>query len=320
MSQLCSIVLYSRAVSVKSTPYLIPIVPISQGETLYLYYPSEPTINDFLFPELMDYPESDEDCGVRAADIASGTAILDTDDMETGNSAPPEASWSLSGAPRRPDVPPAGVSGNTSAADRACPSAGSSRRPTTSSAGESQPIDSPDLPPIYRTVKKDREKNMVTHTLLGSGPNRAVCTVYGASVSQINPIGSFANAGDKRHNITSHRFDFKNKRNLSTSFDTGNLQCTTCQHAHTVLRREIEEGDVGLDTPPVFVLSDQNFPAMLPAGGGWGWHLSKNHFNRARYTDRTGERLPRDHQGFCNPCRQCPAAVLGQPHGICRHG
>jgi hypothetical protein len=108
---------------------------------------------------------------------------------------------------------------------------------------------------------------MVTHTLLGSGPNRAGSTVYGAPVSQIDPIGSFANAGDKRHNITSHRFDLKNKRNLSTSFDTSNLQCTTCQHAHTVLRREIEEGDVGLDTPPVFVLSDQNFPAMLPAGG-----------------------------------------------------
>jgi hypothetical protein len=217
--QLCNIILLSCAVFVKSTPYLIylslvKLIPMIQslGDILYLYYPPEATINDFFFPELMDYPESDEDCGVRAADFASGSAILDTDDMETGNSAPPEASWSLSGAPRRPDVPPAGISGSTSAADRACPSAGSSRRPTSSSAGESQPIDSPDLPPIYRTVKKDREKNMVTHTLLGSGPNRAGCTVYGTSVSQIDPIGSFANAGDKRHNITSHRFDFKNKR------------------------------------------------------------------------------------------------------------
>jgi hypothetical protein len=25
--------------------------------------------------------------------------------------------------------------------------------------------------------------------------------------------------------------------------------------------------DVGLDIPPVFVLSDQNFPSMIPAGG-----------------------------------------------------
>jgi hypothetical protein len=34
-----------------------------------------------------------------------------------------------------------------------------------------------------------------------------------------------------------------------------------------VLRREVEGNDVGLDIPPVFVLSDQNFPSMVPAGG-----------------------------------------------------
>ncbi len=26
--------------------------------------------------------------------------------------------------------------------------------------------------------------------------------------------------------------------------------------------------DVGMDNPPVFILSDQNFPPMAPAGGG----------------------------------------------------
>jgi hypothetical protein len=41
------------------------------------------TVNGILFLELMDYPESDEDSGAGAADIASGTAILDTEDMET---------------------------------------------------------------------------------------------------------------------------------------------------------------------------------------------------------------------------------------------
>jgi hypothetical protein len=34
-----------------------------------------------------------------------------------------------------------------------------------------------------------------------------------------------------------------------------------------VLRREIEEDDVGYNTPPVFVLTDQNFSPMVPAGG-----------------------------------------------------
>jgi hypothetical protein len=91
--------------------------------------------------------------------------------------------------------------------------------------------------------------------------------VHGAPVSKIEIIGSFATASDRRHNHTSHRFDFKNIRNLSTSFDTSTLKCTTCQQEHTVLRREIEGNDVGLDIPPVFILSDQNFPSMIPAGG-----------------------------------------------------
>jgi hypothetical protein len=91
--------------------------------------------------------------------------------------------------------------------------------------------------------------------------------MYGASVSQIDPIGSFANAGDKRHNITSHRFNFKNKRNLSTSFDTSNLQCTTCQQAHMVLRREIKEGDVGLDTPRFLSCPTKTFPRCSLRGG-----------------------------------------------------
>ncbi len=43
--------------------------------------------------------------------------------------------------------------------------------------------------------------------------------------------------------------------------------CTTCQEEHRVLLREIEGRDVGNDTPPVFVLTDQNFPSMMPVGG-----------------------------------------------------
>jgi hypothetical protein len=54
---------------------------------------------------------------------------------------------------------------------------------------------------------------------------------------------------------------------MSTSFDTSTLNCITCTGVNKVLRREIEGEDVGLDYPPVFILTDQNFPSTIPAGG-----------------------------------------------------
>ncbi len=41
----------------------------------------------------------------------------------------------------------------------------------------------PDLPPIYLTVRKEREKKLVTRHLYGSGVTGAESTAYGASVS-----------------------------------------------------------------------------------------------------------------------------------------
>ncbi len=211
----------------------------------------------------MDYPESDEDCAARTQDLASENAILDTEDMDLGTgSTLVGASWNLDRTNPSTSVPALGTVMGGALIRQAVHSEGTVRRPTSTLHGNNAAVDGPDLPPIYRTVRKDREKGLVTHNLSGGGPNGAGSTMYGASVSQIDLIGSFANAGDKRHNITSHRFDFKNTRNLSTSFDTSTLKCTTCQKVHLVLRREIKDGDVGLDTPPVFVLSDQNFPAM----------------------------------------------------------
>jgi hypothetical protein len=131
-------------------------------------------------------------------------------------------------------------------------------------------LNGPDLPPIYLTVRKEREKHLVTRHLNGGRYTRSESTPHGASVSQVEVIGCFANPGDQRHNHTMHRFDFRNTRHLSTSFITSNLMCTTCQEEHRVLRREIDGGDMGNDTPPVFILTDQNFPLMVPAGGGMG--------------------------------------------------
>ncbi len=204
----------------------------------------------------MDYPDSDED-GAAAAVGATmeGSAILDDDDAEqiedTGDGAMDQDQGDHTGERGRAVV-------NTLKG----PSTGSS---FTSCGGH--PVDGPDLPPIYRTDRKENEKQMVTRHLYGGASTETVCTDSGVTVSKVETIGSFANTGDKRHNHTMHRYDFKNVRNLSTSFNTSTLTCTTCQGEHMVLRREIEGADVGMDSPPVFVLTDQNFPPMIPAGG-----------------------------------------------------
>ncbi len=72
-------------------------------------------LKGLLILELMDYPESDEESGTKADDLASGTAILDIDDMDTGSSALPEASWSMSGGSLSASVPPLGSTGIGSA-------------------------------------------------------------------------------------------------------------------------------------------------------------------------------------------------------------
>jgi hypothetical protein len=223
------------------------------------HFLSPTNFSPFLY--LMDYPDSEED-GATATD---GVAMLDDEDTETGEGLSPlptgtgEGKYGAGSSCHNPSINlgmPAGPK---------CPSAGSSFM----SCG-SQLTDRPDFPPIYRTVRKEKEKAMVTRHLNGGAPTGTESTDIGASVSKVETIGSFANAGDKRHNHTMHRYDFKNLRNLSTSFNTSTLICTKCLNEHRVLRREVEEADVGMDIPPVFVLSDQNFPSMIPAGGGGG--------------------------------------------------
>ncbi len=126
----------------------------------------------------------------------------------------------------------------------------------------------PALPPIYHSIAKKRLSKTVLRHLDGS--KETECTTLGASVSQTLQVGSFNNIGDRRHNGTIHRHDHTSMRNISTSFDPNTLSCTTCQGGHKVLHRTVEGTDVGMDNPPVFILTDQNFPAMVPVGGGGG--------------------------------------------------
>jgi hypothetical protein len=120
-----------------------------------------------------------------------------------------------------------------------------------STASRAMPAaDHPNLPPIYNSIlRRKLAKNSIRH-FDGSVINDNPGTPLGAAVLPFGPIGSFANKGDKRHNLSVHRHDHATLRNISTSFDPNTLHCKACQGGHQVLRRTIEGSDVGLDNPP----------------------------------------------------------------------
>ena len=123
------------------------------------------------------------------------------------------------------------------------------------------------FPPIYTTVKKRKIGSMSVRILNGS-EDTTVSHRNGGAVSAPPTLGSFQNTGDRRHDYTNHRHDFATNRNISTSFDPKTLVCNTCKNGeHVVLHRLLKGVDTGNQIPPCFVLSDQNFPPMLPGGG-----------------------------------------------------
>jgi hypothetical protein len=136
----------------------------------------------------------------------------------------------------------------------------------------------PNLPPIYHSVHRKKINKLAVRHLDGGALNATEGTMLGAPVCPFVQVGSFSNVGDKRHNLTVHRHDHATLRNISMSFDPTTFTCKSCQGAHPVLRRTIEGGDVGLDSPSIFVLSDQNFPPMVTVGGGRG--MCQDHSGR----------------------------------------
>jgi hypothetical protein len=133
--------------------------------------------------------------------------------------------------------------------------------------GAEQAQGGPNLPPIYNSILRRKLAKITIRHIDDSAINDNSGTPLGTVVSPFGQIGSFANKGDKRHNLSIHWHNHATLRNISTSFDPNTLHCKSCQGGHPVLRRTIMGSDVGLDNPPLFVLSDQNFPPIVPVGG-----------------------------------------------------
>ncbi len=122
----------------------------------------------YFFLELIDYPESDEDTGTESEELATGNFILDSEDMDMGTGIVPHgAASSIEESNRsasllklrsvRVDPPPRA----------AAYSEGTNRkRSGNSTISEKISEDGPDLPPIYLTVRKEKEKKWLPTTFL----------------------------------------------------------------------------------------------------------------------------------------------------------
>jgi hypothetical protein len=142
--------------------------------------------------DLMDYPDSEEET-THGGEAVINPNILDIEDTEMADAEAPK--------PVAATMIPAHISSKAMAAGRQSASGdhfntkeklsvgacGTKKRQTSALSGCST-HDGPDLPPIYLTVRKEREKRLVARNLYGCGYTGAECTTIGASVSQIETV------------------------------------------------------------------------------------------------------------------------------------
>jgi hypothetical protein len=113
------------------------------------------------------------------------------------------------------------------------------------------------LPAGYRAVRSAKLNSL------------AVRHLNGGSAIPFKPIGSFTDEKDARIKLANTISDANSSRNISSSFNLESFICNTCtsRGEHVVLGKKIDGDDGTKQSPPCFVLSDQNFPAVLPVEG-----------------------------------------------------
>ena len=113
------------------------------------------------------------------------------------------------------------------------------------------------LPAGYRAVRSTKLNSL------------AVRHLNGGSAIPFTPIGAFANEYDARIKLANTISDSVSSRNISSSFNLATFVCNTCttRGEHVVLGKKSDGNDGTGQTPPCFVLSDQNFPAVIPVEG-----------------------------------------------------
>ena len=123
----------------------------------------------------------------------------------------------------------------------------------SSPSGNSQQI----ISSAYRAVRAAKLASLHSRSLNSRG------------TSFLNPVGSLLDVNDGRNFSAFQINSFKTNRNLTASFDTAALTCSTynLKPDHVVLNSCNTPAFKLHHDPVVFILSDQSFPASLPTGG-----------------------------------------------------
>ena len=109
----------------------------------------------------------------------------------------------------------------------------------------------------YRSIQAARRAGMSSRHLANN------------SVLPLAPLCNLLSPSDLLSNNCFHINSYEKRRNITASFDTGSLQCTTCllKSGHQLLEKVNSRSSHSYKSPAVFILSDQSFPASLPTSG-----------------------------------------------------
>ena len=109
----------------------------------------------------------------------------------------------------------------------------------------------------YRSIQAARRADMSSRHLANN------------SVLPLAPRCNLLSQSDLRSNSCFQVNSYEKRRNITASFDTGSLHCTTClpKIGHQLLEKVNSRSSHSYKSPAVFILSDQSFPVSLPTGG-----------------------------------------------------
>jgi hypothetical protein len=100
--------------------------------------------------------------------------------------------------------------------------------------------------------------------IVASKKNKEKVGTIGGITSGQDPVecGSFYNSSDNRVARSVYKEVLISMSVTSLSFNPKNWMCTACPKSHSVVE---EGGRGGVDGRPVIIVTDQNFPAVLPS-------------------------------------------------------
>jgi hypothetical protein len=139
---------------------------------------------------------------------------------------------------------------------------------TSGYSAESGSKNSENVLPKIKTVPAEADliPPKTYKAIVANKKNKEKVGTIGGITSGQDPVecGSFYNSSDNRVARSVYKEDLLSMSVTSLSFNPKNWMRTACPKSHSVVE---EGGRGGVDGRPVIIVTDQNFPAVLPSAG-----------------------------------------------------